>query len=452
MAASLRSVSRPATTHTGRPDVLPATSVSGAIAQFAVAGLVVLALFLGGSLLVVRELGRTEGIRDARQFAVLAGQNIVEPAVRDSLLSGDRAALESLDRLVQERVLGERVVRVKIWTLGGRIVYSDEARLIGSVDPLDKAERSALQTGNTRAELSSLEGPENRFERSYGELYEVYLPIRTPSGAPLLFETYQRADEVTSTGRRIWLPFAGLLLGCLVLLWLVQVPLAYRLARRLRRSQHEREAMLIRTVEASTDERRRIAADLHDGVVQDLAGISYTLSAAAERADGVSPGEMRDTLRATAADTREAMRRLRSLIVDIHPPNLRASGLEAAIGDLLAPLAAEGLETSLDGAVPLPDDVELLFYRGAAEALRNVRRHARATRVTVRVSRNGNAVRLEVVDDGVGFTTAQREEQRLEGHVGLSLLEELAVRAGGRLEIASRPGAGTSFALEVRGT
>jgi two-component system NarL family sensor kinase len=211
--------------------------------------------------------------------------------------------------------------------------------------------------------------------------------------------------------------------------------------------------MLVRSVEASTDERRRIAADLHDGVVQDLAGISYALSAAAEQADGRSPAETRAALREAAADTRDAMRRLRSLVVDIHPPNLRASGLEAALSDLLAPLAADGVEISLRGAdVPLPDDVELLFYRGAAEALRNTRRHAHASRVAVRVARNGDRARLEVVDDGVGFTDTQRAERRAEGHVGLSLLEELAGRARGRLEVTSTPGGGTSFVLEAPAT
>ncbi len=79
------------------------------------------------------------------------------------------------------------------------------------------------------------------------------------------------------------MPFAALLLGSLVVLWVVQVPLASRLDRRLRRTQAEREALLVRAVEASDDERRRIAAELHDGPVQDLAGISYSLSAA--RAD-----------------------------------------------------------------------------------------------------------------------------------------------------------------------
>ena len=318
-------------------------SVAGAVAQFALTGLVVLALFVLGAVLVFRSLGRTEALRDARQFAVLSGQGIVEPALRVGVLRADSAALEALDRIVQERVLGERVVRVKIWDVQGRIVYSDEPRLIGSRYPLDESKLDVLRTGGTRAELSDLEGPENRFERAEGSLYEVYLPIRAPDGTPLVFETYQRSEQVRSTGRRIWLPFAGLLLASLVLLWLVQVPLAWRLARRLRRSQLDREALLVRAVEASADERRRIAADLHDGVVQDLAGISYSLSAASEQAGLDVPPVIRSTLTEAAAGTRDSMRRLRSLLVEIHPPNLQASGLEAALADLLSPLPARGV-------------------------------------------------------------------------------------------------------------
>jgi len=398
--------------------------------------------------LVLRSLARDEALRDARQFAELAGQGIVEPTVVTSLLAGDPAALEAVDRAVNERVLGERVVRVKLWDADGRVVYSDEPRLIGARFPLDESKREVLRTGSTRAELSDLTGPENRFEQGQGDLYEVYLPIRAPDGTPLLFETYQRQGAVAATGRRIWLPFAALLLGSLLLLWLVQVPLAWRLGRRLQRTQEEREALLVRAVEASADERRRIAADLHDGPVQDLAGISYSLSAAAETE--ASP-ETRHTLRDAAAATRDAMRRLRTLLVEIHPPNLRASGLEAALADLLAPLRAGGLETDLSIApdAELGEDDERLVYRAAAEALRNVERHAGATRVSVALAPGADAVRFEVVDDGVGFTEAQRSERRDDGHVGLSLLEELAARAGAAVEVRSTPGAGTTFALEV---
>ena len=418
------------------------------VAQFALAGLAVLAVFGAAALLALRGLGNAEALRDARQFATLAGQGIVEPTVAPGLLRGEPEAIAAVDRIVQERVLGERVVRVKLWARDGRIVYSDEPRLIGARFPLDAEKLDVLRSGATKASLSDLSGPENRYERGQGDLYEVYLPIRAPDGTPLLFETYQRRSAVASTGRRIWMPFAALMLGSLVLLWIVQVPLAWRLDRRLRRSQAEREALLVRAVEASDDERRRIAADLHDGPVQDLAGISYSLSAAAQT-EG-SP-QARETLHQAAAGTRDSMRRLRSLLVEIHPPNLRASGLEAALADLLAPFEARGAETSLrvDPSLGLHEEAERIVYRAAAEALRNVERHAAANRVAVAVEERGEGVRLMVTDDGVGFGTGDRERRREEGHVGLSLLEELAERAGGRLAVRSAPGDGTTFELEL---
>ena len=427
-----------------------APSIAGAVAQFALTGLVVLVVFLIGSVLVFRNLGRSEGLRDARQFAVLTGQGIVEPALRNGVLQSESSAVDAVDQIVQERVLGDRIVRVKIWDVDGRIVYSDEPRLIGERFPLDDSKLDVFRTGAARAELSDLEGDENRFERGSGGLYEVYLPIRLPNGAPLLYETYQRSASVTATGRRIWLPFAGLLLASLVLLWLVQVPLAWRLARRLQRSQEEREALLVRALEASDDERRRIAGDLHDGVVQDLAGVSYSLSAVAEQAESGSRESLRSQLERAAAATRDAMRRLRSAIVEIHPPNLQASGLEAALADVVAPLAAENVETTVDVTdTALPEDVARLFYRAAGEAVRNVRRHAQASTVSIRVSVNGENAQLSVVDDGVGFTSSQREQSLAEGHVGISLLEDAAARMGGRLEVSSDPGAGTTFVLEV---
>ena len=418
------------------------------VTQFALAGLAVLAVFGAAAVLALRSLGNAEALRDARQFATLAGQGIVEPTVAPGLLRGRPEAIAAVDRMVQERVLGERVVRVKLWARDGRIVYSDEPRLIGTRFPLDAEKLDVLRTGATKASLSDLSGPENRYEREQGDLYEVYLPIRAPDGTPLLFETYQRRSAVASTGRRIWMPFAALLLGSLLLLWLVQVPLAWRLGRRLQRTQAEREALLVRAVEASDDERRRIAADLHDGPVQDLAGISYSLSAAAQTEE--SPAT-RSTLEQAAAGTRDAMRRLRSLLVEIHPPNLRASGLEAALADLLAPLQARGVETELrvDAPLGLDEEAERIVYRAAAEALRNVARHAGANRIAVSVERDEAWVRLMVADDGAGFASDDRERRREEGHVGLSLLEELAARAGGRLDVRSAPGEGTTFELEL---
>jgi signal transduction histidine kinase len=422
--------------------------LSRPVAQFALAALAVLAVFGLLSVVALRELAHSEALRDARQFAALAGQGIVEPTIGSALLQGDRAAIDAVDREVQERVLGERVVRVKLWRRDGRIVYSDEPRLIGSRFPLDESKREVLRTGRTQVELSDLAGPENRYELGEGDLYEVYLPVRTPDGTPLLFETYQRRSAVAATGRRIWLPFAALLLASLALLWLVQIPLAARLDRRLRKTQADREALLRRAVEASADERRRIAADLHDGVVQDLAGISYSLSAAAH--DEPSP-TTRGTLATAAAGTRDAMRRLRSLLVEIHPPNLRASGLETALADAAASLRARGVDVAveIEPDLELGEEDERLLYRVALEALRNVERHAHATRVSVDLRSTPNGVELEVVDDGAGFTSEERRRRADEGHVGLSLLEELAAGSGGHLAVRSEPGDGTTVTLEL---
>lgn len=425
-------------------------SIRRPVVQFALAGLAVVGLFLAGSLFVLQRIGQTEAVRDARQFAVLSGQGVVEPALRDGVLDGDAATLAALDQVVQERILGERVVRVKIWTREGEVVYSDEPRLIGSVQALDDSKLEVLETGNARSELSDLAGPENRFEQGFGDLYEVYLPVRAPNGTPLLFETYQRKSAVEATGRRIWAPFAVLVLVCLLLLWLVQIPLAHRLARRLERSQNEREELLERSLEASADERRRIAADLHDGVVQDLAGISYSLSAVAERADASPPEETRAAVQEAASSTRETIRELRSLLVEIHPPNLRAAGLEAALTDAASRLSASGVDVTLDVVDErFSESTEALFYRAASEALRNVERHADASRVRIAVTATNGTARIEVVDDGAGFTREQRDARRAEGHVGLSLLEELATRAGGRLDLTSHPGSGTSLVVEV---
>jgi two-component system NarL family sensor kinase len=438
-----------------RPDIraapAPPASVARAVLQFVLAGLVAVVALVVGSLLVLRELGRREAVRDAREFAVLAGQGIVEPILASGLLARDPDAVARVDQVVQERVLGERVARVKIWSSDGRIVYSDEPRLIGARYPLGGDERAALAAGRTEAELSDLAKPENRFERGQGDLYEVYTRLRTPDGTPLLFETYQRGSSLVARGRDVSLPFAVPVLGGLVLLWLVQVPLAWRLASRLRRSQLEREALLLHAVEASADERRRIAADLHDGVVQDLAGLSYSLSAVAERAPERTPPAIVNTVTEAAAALRGAIRQLRTLLVEIHPPNLRSAGLEAALRDLLAPLSARGVTTRLD--VPedpgLDRETEQLLFRAAGEAIRNVQRHAAPTTVEVEVSRADVLVRLEVSDDGAGFAAADRERRRAEGHVGLTLLEELVARRGGRLDVRSSPGVGTSFELEV---
>jgi hypothetical protein len=126
---------------------------------------------------------------------------------------------------------------VKIWLADGTIVYSDEHRLIGSKYSLGTDEQAALRDGTTEAEISDLKRPENRFERRFGKLLEVYLPIRDTAGRELVYEDYERYSSVAASGRRLWLSFAPAILGALALLCLIQIPLAWRATRRLQHGQ-----------------------------------------------------------------------------------------------------------------------------------------------------------------------------------------------------------------------
>jgi signal transduction histidine kinase len=78
-----------------------------------------------------------------------------------------------------------------------------------------------------------------------------------------------------------------------------------------------------------------------------------------------------------------------------------------------------------------------------------VEKHADASHVSVRLARTDGVVRLEITDDGAGFTPEERESRRAEGHVGLSLIEDLAERMDGGLAVEGTPGRGTRFLLEV---
>ena len=440
----------PETDNPAGPGAAPSTA--GAVAKFALGGLAALALVGVAAFFVMRHIGTSQAIDNAKQVTRVVGRGIVEPNLTHGVLAERPASIARLDRTVRRRVLGDGIVRVKVWMRDGHIVYSDEHRLIGSRYPLGADEMEALRGGAADADVSDLSAPENRFEQRFGKLLEVYMPIQGPHGKPLLFESYQRFSSVASSGSSIWLAFAPALIGALILLELVHVPLASSMARRLRRGHREREALLQRAIDSSELERRRIASDLHDGVVQRLAGTSYSLAAAAERSGANGDGAERagEALRRGAAQTRQSVRELRGLLIEIYPASLREAGLERALTDLLAPLAGHGLHTSVDvdHGLELPHELDALIFRVAQEAVRNAARYAGASSISVRVAGEEGRVALTVVDDGAGFEP-DREPADGEGHFGLRLLSELARDAGAMLEVDSTPGRGTTVRLEA---
>jgi two-component system, NarL family, sensor kinase len=230
------------------------------------------------------------------------------------------------------------------------------------------------------------------------------------------------------------------------------LPIVWRLLDRLKRSQSQREELLERAVDASIEERRRIAGTLHDGVVQELAATSFTVAGAAARAETHGDTRMARDLHGVAGTLRSSIGGLRSLLVDIFPANLRTGGLADALADLAAPLRSRGIEVTLDleqDDVDLDPDVERLVFRITQECLHNVARHSGANRVRIAWRQEGEEMVLDVVDDGRGFDPADVLTRPREGHFGVRVLADVASSAGADLSVSTAPGAGCHWRLRV---
>ncbi|MEA2348304.1 MAG: two-component system, NarL family, sensor kinase [Thermoleophilaceae bacterium] len=428
-------------------------SVSGAVGKFAAAGLVAAALLAVASFLVVRGIATGEAVRDAQRLTQVAARGVVAPALTHGVIEGRPNALARFDRRIRGRVARGSVVRVKIWKRDGTIIYSDEPRLIGQRFDLEGDKLAAFGGGAAaaEAEVSELSRPENRFDPKGQELLEVYEPITGPGGEPLLFEAYLRYDSVAQDGTQLWLIFALPIGVALLLLALLQLPLAASLARRIQRGHVERERLLVRAVDASDRERRRIAGDIHDGLVQQLSGTSYSLSATAQGLRQEGRTDAGDAVAGAAEQVRRSVRELRSLLIEIYPPSLERAGLEAALTDLTVPLEARGLDAQVhvDPAIELSRDSEALAFRVAQEAVRNAAEHSGADHLEVQVQRSAAGVQLVVKDDGQGFDQANGAPPAGGGHMGLALLQDLAEDSGAQLDVASVLGTGTTVTLTL---
>jgi two-component system, NarL family, sensor kinase len=414
------------------------------VVQFLAAGLLVLVVVVVGTVQLSRHAADKEAVDDARATTEILASSVAQPALPPGLAQGRPGAVDRFDRTALRRLLVGDVQRIKIWTPEGRIVYSDETRLIGDRFPLGPEELEVLREGSSDAEISDLSEPENRFEPQGRSLLEVYTRVWSPEHTPLLFEAYYSATDVARRRQQVYDSFQPITLGGLLVLVAVTTPLLWVLTRRLERTGRDRTRLLQAAADASESERRRIARDLHDGVVQELAGTSFALSATV-RDPATDPATAR-RLEPMAGALRSNLRSLRSLLVEIYPPDLRADGLEAALGDLVAPAAAHGVHPVVEvyDVTDAPEEAVRLVWRVAQEAVRNTLRHAHATTLTIQVGRSGERLTLDVTDDGIGF-----EGGASGSGLGLRGLRDLVAEVGGRLDVRSAPGGGTTVHLEV---
>lgn len=432
------------------------------VTQFLAFGLLVIGLLSVGTTRLAQEAAQEEALAEARELnAVLARSSRDTPGLANALrkaerdVSVDGGSLDSYDRKVQALLLVGYVERINIWTASGRIVYSNAFPLIGRTFPLSEGQQRILAEGGTGSEVADPSEPENAGMAGRPGLQSsepqqqvrIYTRVlATGQEVPLLFEGYYTLTDIEDRRERIYGGFLWITIGGPLLLLVTVTPLLWVLTRRLTRAGDEREQLLHSSLDASDAERRRIARDLHDTVVQDLAGTAFSVSAVAR--DPALAGEARDRLQQAAASLRGGLKALRSLLVEIHPPELQAEGLPAALADLIAPAGAAGVQASVsvEGAETVSDEQAALVWRVAQEAVRNALRHAEASTLAVTVRGDGEQLILEVVDDGRGFDPRLRPR---EDSFGLRGLRSLVAEAGGSLDVRSSPGEGTTVSMEV---
>ncbi len=201
--------------------------------------------------------------------------------------------------------------------------------------------------------------------------------------------------------------------------------------------------MLLKTVSTAVDnERKRFANQLHDDALQKLTAAELQLQRLGDAARPDVP--ILSQAQSLLGQTEDALRRL---LFEVRPPALEdPEGLTESIRDRLAMFRSlTGIEAELE--LDLPEGLSYEFkstvFRQLAEALTNIEKHARATRVQVRLTASDSGVHGLVVDNGKGFVVAERNN--LPGHLGLLALKERALMAGGWYKIESQPGLGTTI-------
>jgi len=409
------------------------------------AGSVVVVLAVGlASFVVARNLAKDTALKEARVRGAAFARGVGAPLVNNGVRTGDMTEMSKLNEVMRNRLVDGSIVHIKIWDRTGKVLWADEPGLPGHVFQLEPAVASLFGTDNVIAESSSADRPENALERSDGPLVEVYTGVRDADGVPLVFESYWSTDRVSADRREILSRLAPLSLGSLILLEMAMLPLAISLARRVDRSKAQQSRMLQYAVSGADLERRRIVRNLHDGLIQDLAGLGYAIPLVTSKLPATEDAEpARRALEDLAAAVERDVASVRTLITDVYPTNLQQGGLKDAVDVLVRSASSSGLvvTTDIDSGVEESLMVTQLAFRVIREGLRNVVEHAEAQNASVAVKRDGADVVVSVSDDGKGA----RADAAGTGHLGLKLLADMTREVGGRTEVWSRSGDGTTL-------
>jgi len=420
----------------------PPSAVRRALVRFVAGSLVALLAIAVGTLFVAKSLAQQAALREAKTRGEALARVVAGPLVDVDVRQGNAMKLAVLNDALRGRLREGSIVHMKIWASDGQVLWSDEHTLRGRRFPLETPVRKLFGTNGVFADISRLDSAENALEKDSGPLLEVYAGTVDADGVPIVFESYWSDERVNDDRRAILNRLAPVSLGSLILFELAVFPLALSLGRRVDRGQSERNKMLRHAISAADLERRRIAQDLHDGVVQDLAGVAFALpSIRAQLAPGPAADGARHVIDELKAVVQRDIAGLRTMLTETYPPGLEEDGLVSAVNALAKRAGRSGVVVTVDVdavADERPDDIRLV-YRVIREGLRNVARHSQASAAAVTAHRHDDDIVIVVEDDGRGPGDGAIRS----GHLGLRVLADLLHDVDGSLELQARPGGGT---------
>lgn len=220
-----------------------------------------------------------------------------------------------------------------------------------------------------------------------------------------------------------------------------------RLVGEIEQRQLAEEALAVRAVEeAITNERTRLARDLHDAVTQTLFSASLIAEVLPDLWD-MDEAEARKSTDELRQLTRGALAEMRTLLLELRPDSLtqaRFPDLLKQLAEALLGRARVPIELVVEGDAKLPPEVQVALYRIAQESLNNVIKYARATQVAIRLRLECCVVHLEISDNGIGFDPKAVRT----GSLGMRIMSERAEAIGADLRLSSRPGEGTRVSVD----
>jgi PAS domain S-box-containing protein len=222
----------------------------------------------------------------------------------------------------------------------------------------------------------------------------------------------------------------------------------------LRKSRDHLRALTSALQDAEAIERRKIAAELHDRVGQNLTALNLNLKRMVNKLPAEEHSHAQSILTDSAALLEETTRQVRNVMADLNPPMLEEYGLIPALtwhGDKFC--ERTGITVKVTGDQPakrLPERIEMALFRIAQECLNNVAKHSQASTVMIALRITREEIILLLEDNGVGFDSDQTGQPGQQPHWGLITMRERAQSIGGDLSIQASPGEGTRLQVSLR--